>query len=114
MKKISILVGCVALAVVAGCRDEQGEGPMKPGIYSVVGSEGMRTVFMQDGTYSDMMENQPQPTAQGKWWRKDGKLCLQPDTSDQELCSDETAVGADGSFRLEANGMSIEFKALAN
>ncbi|MFC3570406.1 hypothetical protein [Paracoccus simplex] len=113
-KSLLIFAPLLALAGLAGCRDERGEGPMTPGIYSVVTVDGSqnRTIFKEDGTFVDMEDNNPKPVAEGKWWRKDGKLCVQPTDAAEPLCAEEKPLGDDGGFLLTANGVTLEFKAL--
>lgn len=114
MRHLPICAALLALALLAGCRDELGEGPMKPGIYSTI-YEGIehRAVFNKDGSFVDMQDNVPKPVAQGKWSRKDGKLCLAQDETAEPLCAEEKAIGSNGDFSLTANGVTQEFKALA-
>ena len=87
---------------------------MKPGIYSTL-SNGVehRAIFNKDGTYVDMQDNVPKAVSQGTWSRKDGKLCLHETGAAAPLCAEEKAVGSDGSFSITANGVTQEFKALA-
>ena len=102
----------VLLAVLlAGCGDAQGEGPMKPGIYAFEAPDGSRhrMVFGKDGTYSDMVDNQPKPAGQGKWFRRSGQLCLKPDNTGNDLCLEEKARGDDGSFTMSGNGIVTHF-----
>lgn len=116
MKLLTALAPILALALLAGCRDEQGEGPMKPGIYSVITADGShnRAVFKKDGTFVDMEDNNPKPVSEGKWWREDGKLCMQTTGAEQLMCAEEKAADDDGSFTLLANGITLEFKAVGN
>ncbi|WP_062561856.1 hypothetical protein [Paracoccus aminovorans] len=111
---LPICAPLLALALLGGCRDEQAEGPMKPGIYATT-SNGIahRAVFNKDGTYVDMQDNVPKPVAQGKWSRRDGKLCLHEDGAAEPLCAEEKAVGTDGSFSITANGVTQDFKMVA-
>lgn len=108
-----LLIGSFFLlsaALLAGCGNEQGEGPMKPGIYVYEASDGSshRMVFSEDGTYSDMEDNTPKPVEQGQWLRRDGQLCMKSANTGAELCLEEEA-GEDGSFSLSRNGTATHF-----
>lgn len=115
MKRIWITAPLLAVVALAGCRDELGEGPMKPGIYSIVTADGShnRAVFNKDGTFVDMEDNKPKPVNEGKWSRKDGKLCMLSNGTTEPLCGEEKPLGDDGSFAWQVNGATLEFKALA-
>jgi len=107
------LIGSLLLstALLAGCGNEQGEGPMKPGIYAYEGPDGTahRMIFSEEGTYSDMEDNVPKPVEQGEWFRRDGQLCMKSSNSGAELCLEEKA-GEDGGFSLSGNGNTTHFK----
>lgn len=113
MQKTFLTLALVALAALAGCKDET--GPMEPGIYSTTTPDGVqyRAVFNKDGTYAGMEDNIPQPTSTGKWYRKDGQLCLHETGEAEALCATEVAVGTDGSFSISANGIVQEFRLVA-
>ena len=106
------LMGSLLLstALLAGCGNEQGEGPMKPGIYAYAAPDGTahRMIFNEDGTYSDMEDNVPKPVEQGKWFRRDGQFCLKSDNTGADLCLVENAE--DAGFSLTGNGVTTHFK----
>lgn len=116
IKLLTTLAPILVLALLASCRDEQGEGPMKPGIYSVITADRShnRAIFKKDGTFVDMEDHNPRPVGEGKWWREDGKLCMQNTGAEELMCAEEKAAGDDGSFTLSANGITMEFKAVGN
>lgn len=101
----------LSTALLAGCGNEQGDGPMKPGIYAYEAPDGSahRMIFSEDGTYSDMADNVPKPVEQGKWLRRDGQLCLESGNTGTSLCLEEKA-GEDGGFSLTGNGVTTHFK----
>lgn len=107
------LMGSLLLstALLAGCGNEQGEGPMKPGIYAYEGPDGTahRMIFSEDGTYSDMEDNVPKPVEQGEWFRRDGQLCMKSGNTGAELCLEEKA-GENGGFSLSGSGNTTHFK----
>lgn len=107
-----LLTGPLLLSAVllAGCGNEQGEGPMKPGIYAYEAADGSshRMIFSEDGTYSDMQDNVPKPVEQGQWLRRDGQLCMKSGNSGAELCLDEKAE-ANGGFSLSKGGTTTQF-----
>ncbi len=105
----------LVLTLLAGCRDELGEGPMTPGIYSIVTADGShnRAVFNKDGSFVDMEDNKPKPVDQGKWWREDGKLCMASTGTADPVCGAEKPLGDDGSFAWQANGVTLEFRMVA-
>lgn len=111
MQKL-LLTGSLLLSAVllAGCGNEQGEGPMKPGIYAYEAADGVnhRMIFSEDGTYSDMEDNVPKPVEQGEWLRRDGQFCMKSDNSGAEVCLDEKAE-ADGGFSLSKGGATTQF-----
>lgn len=106
------LMGPILLSAVflAGCGDNQSDGPMKPGIYAYEGPDGVkhRMVFSDNGTYSDMQDNVPKPVEQGEWLRRDGQLCLTSGKTGKELCLREKAE-ANGGFSLSGNGITTHF-----
>ena len=107
-----LLTGPLLLSAVllAGCGNEQAEGPMKPGIYAYEAADGVshRMIFSEDGTYSDMQDNVPKPVEQGQWLRRDGQLCMKSGNTGAELCLDEKAE-ADGGFSLSKDGTTTQF-----
>lgn len=115
MTRIWTAAPLLALALLAGCRDELGEGPMKPGIYAIVTADGShnRAVFNKDGTFVDMEDNKPKPVNEGKWWRADGQLCMSSTGTAEPLCGEEKPLGDDGSFAWHPNGVTLEFKMVA-
>lgn len=111
MQKLLMGPFFLSAALLAGCGNEQGEGPMKPGIYAYEGSDGVkhRMVFNEDGTYSDMQDNVPKPVEQGEWRRRDGQLCLTSSKTGTELCLKEKAEANEG-FSLSGNGITTQFR----
>lgn len=107
------LMGSLLLstALLAGCGNEQGDGPMKPGIYAYEAPDGSahRMIFSEDGTYSDVADNVPKPVEQGKWLRRDGQFCLESGNTGTSLCLEEKA-GEDGGFSLTGNGVTTHFE----
>jgi len=106
------LIGSLLLSttLLAGCGNEQGEGPMKPGIYAYEAPDGSkhRMVF-QESTYADMADNVPKPVEEGTWRRRDGQLCMTSDATGAELCLNEKAEPDEG-FSLSGNGITTLFK----
>lgn len=113
MKFAPIVLITLGTLTLTGCSDKQGEGPMKPGIYTVDGGvdgAGDRMVFTDDGRYSQMADNKPKPEDQGNWERRDGKFCMKSDKG-TEGCFEEKAVGNAGDFSLSLNGQTATFRA---
>ena len=110
-----ILIGSLLLCTtLAGCGNEQSEGPVKPGIYAYEAPDGSRhRMVFQDSTYADMADNVPKPVEEGTWQRRDGQLCMTSGATGSELCFDEKAE-ADGGFSLTANGMTTHFSLVAS
>lgn len=100
----------LSAALLAGCGNEHGEEPVKPGIYAYEGPDGVRhrMIFSEDGTYSDMADNLPKPVEQGEWFLRDGELCLTASDTGTALCLKESAE-ANGGFSLSGNGITTHF-----
>lgn len=112
MQKLLLGSPILFAALLAGCGNDRGEGPMEPGIYAYEGPDGSkhRMVFGKDGTYSDMQDNVPKPVEQGEWFRRDAQLCMKSEQTGAELCLDEKAMGDEGDFSLAGNGIVTNFK----
>ena len=102
MYKGSAIVAAAALAL-AGCGNNQGEGPIKPDIYNTVEPSGNvgRLNVRADGTFHDI-DDMGRGTDSGTWSRKDGKFCLDSQTNG-EVCFEEKA-GANGAITLTYQG----------
>ena len=112
MKSLFLTPALLMLALLPGCRDE--DGPMQPGIYetTVASSAKNRVIFNKDGTLAEMEDNKPKPVDQGKWWRENGKLCLETSLLGGSLCFEEKAL-PDGGFSLTHDGRTNEFRLIA-
>jgi len=117
MKK---LIALAAIATLAACGDRTEEAPVAEdtaataeattaamtddpaGTYTVKMADGTTgtTVINADGTYVDTDKDGKQ--VKGKFARRDGKDCFDPDGDEAEMCWTVGTPNADGSFTATA------------
>ena len=114
MKKIVLLAALSMLAACSQKTEEKKETPTEPvaeaapapaaesgtapGTYDVKMADGTMgtTTINADGTYVDTDAKGKE--VKGKYARKDGKDCFDPDGNEAEMCWTVTPPAADGSF----------------
>lgn len=103
-------------ALLAGCRDDAGEGPMRPGVRylgNAFGDDAATVVFEPDGRILELDVDPRKPLVAGEWLRKDGQFCIVEDPEFSTLCLQEEPFGQ-GGFALVHEGRQLEFTPLAD